>query len=77
MIAALMEEHKIQHGKSLPYHPQENDQVKVTNQELEAILTKIVALHKKDWAARLEALWAYRTAWKSATRFMPFELIYG
>ena len=73
-----MEEYKIWHGKSSPYHPQANGQVEVTNRELENILTKIVSLHRKDWAAQLfEALWAYKTAWKSTIGFMPFELLYG
>ena len=37
-----------------------------------------MSLHKKDWAARLsKALWAYRIAWKSTARFIPFELLYG
>ena len=73
-----MEEYKIRHRKYSPYHPQANGQFEVTNQELEHILTKIVALHKRDWAARLlEALWAYMTAWKSTTGFTPFELLYG
>ena len=43
LIATLMEEYKIWHSKSSPYHPQANGQVEVTNQELENILTKIVA----------------------------------
>ena len=73
-----MEEYKIWHGKFFPYHPQANGQVEVTNRELENILTKIASLHRKDWVARLpEALWAYRTTWKSTTGFMPFELLYG
>lgn len=68
LIVALMEEYKIHHGKSSPYYSQANRQVEVTNHELEAILTKRVSLNKKDWVARLlEALWAYRTAWKSTT----------
>lgn len=37
-----------------------------------------MSLHKKDWVAQLpEALWAYRTTWKSTTSFTPFELLYG
>lgn len=78
LITALMEENKIHHGKSSPYHPQANIKVEVTNHELEAILTKMVSLHKKDQASiLLEALWAYRIAWKSTTGFSPFELLYG
>lgn len=46
LIATLMQEYQIRHGKSSPYHPQENGQVEVTNRELENILTKTVSLHK-------------------------------
>jgi len=50
----------------------------VTNREIEAILTKTVVFHRKDWANRLpEVVWAYRTTWKTTTDFTPFELLYG
>ena len=49
----------IRHCKSSPYHPQANGQVESTNKVLEAILTKTIHLHHKDWVDRLrEALWA-------------------
>lgn len=52
-----MKEYNIKHGKSSPYHPQANGQVEVTNMELQSILTKTIALHRKDWATCLpEAL---------------------
>ena len=63
---------------STPYHPQANGQVEVTNRVLEAILTKTVQHHHKDWADRLpEGLWAYRTTWRNTTGFTPYELVYG
>lgn len=78
LIIVLMKEYTIRHGKSSPYHPQANGQVEVTNRELESILTKIMTLHRKDWATHLpEALWAYITTWKSIGSFTPFELFYG
>jgi len=78
LVATLVQEYNIRHKKSTPYHPQANGQVEVTNKEIEAILTKTVAVHKKDWANRLlEAVWAYRTTWKTTTGFTPFELLYG
>lgn len=77
-IAALVNEYNIRHKKSTPYHPQAKGQVEVTNRDLEAILTKIVALYKKDWSNRLpKAIWAYRTTWKTTTGFTPFEMVYG
>ena len=37
-----------------------------------------MSIHKKDWATKLpEALWAYRTTWKTTTGFTPFQLLYG
>lgn len=41
-------------------------------------MTKTVQIHRKDWSIRLtEAVWAYRTTWKTTTGFTPFELVYG
>ena len=49
-----------------------------TNKVIEAILTKIAREHRRDWFDRLhEALWAYRTTWRSTTDFSPYELVYG
>ncbi|XP_057819044.2 uncharacterized protein LOC131032133 [Cryptomeria japonica] len=78
LIVALVKEYEIRPWKSTPYHPQANGQVEVTNKELENILTKTIALHKRDWAMRLpEAVWAYHTTWKTTTGLTPYELIYG
>lgn len=49
-----------------------------TNKVLESILTKIVHIHKKDWAEKLiEALWEYRTTWRNTTGHTQYELVYG
>ena len=49
-----------------------------TNKVIEAILTKTVRIHHKDWADRLlEALWAYHTTWHNTTGFSPYKLVYG
>eukprot|EP00253_Pinus_taeda_P023091 PITA_23091 len=68
LMEKLMEEYKIKHRKSTPYHPQANGQVESTNKVLESITTKTVHLHRRDWAERLpEALWAYKTTWRNTT----------
>jgi hypothetical protein len=78
LMEKLMEEYKIKHRKSTPYHPQANGQVESTNKVLEGIITKTVHLHRRDWAERLpEALWAYRTTWRNTTGHSPYELVYG
>eukprot|EP00253_Pinus_taeda_P028167 PITA_28167 len=78
LVEKLMEEYKIKHRRSTPYHPQANGQVESTNKVLESIITKTVHLHRRDWAERLlEALWAYRTTWRNTTGNCPYELVYG
>eukprot|EP00253_Pinus_taeda_P024763 PITA_24763 len=78
LVEKLMEEYKIKHRKSTPYHPQANRQVESTNKVIEGIITKTVHLHRRDWAERLpEALWAYRNTWRNTTGHSPYELVYG
>ena len=78
MVEKLMEEYKTKHRKYTPYHLQANGQVESTNKVIEGIITKIVHLHRRDWAERLpKALWAYRTTWRNTTEHSPYELVYG
>jgi len=48
------------------------------NRELKKILEKIVASLRKDWAVKLDdALWCYRTAFKTPIGLSPFQMVYG
>jgi len=77
MMEKLMEEYKIKHMKSTPYHPQENGQVESRNKVIESIITKTIHLHRRDWAERLpEALWMYRTTWRKHD-ILPMNLFMG
>eukprot|EP00253_Pinus_taeda_P026402 PITA_26402 len=51
--------------------------VESTNKVIEAILTKTVSTHRRDWAARLpEALWAYHTTWRNTTGYYPYQCVF-
>jgi transposase InsO family protein len=76
MMKEMTEKYGIKHHKYSPYHPPDNGQVESTNKVLEAILTKTIQLHHRDWADRLpEALWAYQTTWRNTTGHTPYELV--
>ncbi|KAI3802285.1 hypothetical protein L1987_30415 [Smallanthus sonchifolius] len=63
---------------STTYHPQTSGQVEVTNRGIKRILEKTVGQNRKDWSDRLDdALWAFRTAYKTPIGTRPFRLIYG
>jgi hypothetical protein len=77
-FTSLMARYNINHRVATAYHPQTNGQAEVSNREIKRILEKVVSPSRKDWALKLdEAVWAYRTAYKTPLGMSPFQLVYG
>ncbi|CAM8993985.1 unnamed protein product [Rhodiola kirilowii] len=74
----LLKKYSVYHTVGTPYHPQTSGQVEISNREIKRILGKTVSSYRKDWASKLDdALWAYRTAFKTLIGMSPFRLVYG
>ncbi|GKA31366.1 reverse transcriptase domain-containing protein [Tanacetum coccineum] len=53
-------------------------QVKVSNRGLKRILERTVGENRASWSDKLDdALWAFRTAFKTPIGCTPYKLVYG
>ncbi|GJR73700.1 reverse transcriptase domain-containing protein [Tanacetum coccineum] len=62
----------------LPAYTSVSGQVEVTNRGLKRILERTVGENRASWSDKLDdALWAFRTAYKTPIGCTPYKLVYG
>ncbi|GJY53133.1 reverse transcriptase domain-containing protein [Tanacetum coccineum] len=77
-FAKVMLKYGVTHRLSTAYHPQTSGQVEVSNRGLKRILERTVGENHASWSDKLDdALWAFRTAYKTPIGCTPYKLVYG
>ncbi|GJS98345.1 reverse transcriptase domain-containing protein [Tanacetum coccineum] len=77
-FAKVMSKYGATHSLATAYHPQTSGQVEVSNRGLKHILERTVGENRASWSDRLDdALWAFRTAYKTPIGCTPYKLVYG
>nr|GEV81509.1 reverse transcriptase domain-containing protein [Tanacetum cinerariifolium] len=77
-FAKVMLKCGVTHRLSTAYHPQTSGQVEVSNRGLKRILEMTIGEKRASWSDKLDdALWVFRTAYKTPIECIPYKLVYG
>ncbi|KAD4179480.1 hypothetical protein E3N88_28071 [Mikania micrantha] len=78
MLEKALQRYGVTHHLATAYHPQTSGQVENPNRGVKRILEKTVGKSRKDWSDKLDdALWAFRTAYKTPLGTTPYMVVYG
>nr|GEW32752.1 reverse transcriptase domain-containing protein [Tanacetum cinerariifolium] len=76
-FAKVMLKYGVTHRLATPYHPQTSGQVEVSNCGLKHTLERTGGENRASWSDKLDdALWAFRTAYKTPIGCTSYKLIY-
>nr|GEU51054.1 reverse transcriptase domain-containing protein [Tanacetum cinerariifolium] len=77
-FAKVISKYGVTHRLAIAYHPQTSGQVEVSNRGLKRILERTVGENRASWSEKLDdALWAFRTAYKTPSGCTPYKLVYA
>nr|GEY05852.1 reverse transcriptase domain-containing protein [Tanacetum cinerariifolium] len=77
-FAKVLQKYDVTHRLATPYHPQTSGQVEVFNRGLKRIFERAVCKNRASWSDKLDdALWEFRTAYKTPIRCTPYKPVYG
>nr|GEY40879.1 reverse transcriptase domain-containing protein [Tanacetum cinerariifolium] len=77
-FARVMLKYGVTHRLATAYHPQTSRQVEVSNRGIKRILKMTMGENHASWSNKLDdALWAFRSAFKTPIGCTPYKLVYG
>nr|GFC01520.1 reverse transcriptase domain-containing protein [Tanacetum cinerariifolium] len=75
-FAKVMLKYGVTHRLATAYHPQTSAQVEVSNRALKRILERTMGENHATWSDKVDdALWAFRTTFKTPIGCTPYKLI--
>nr|GEY42743.1 reverse transcriptase domain-containing protein [Tanacetum cinerariifolium] len=76
-FSKFMLKYDVTHCLATAYHPQTSWKVEVSNRGLKRILERTIGKNHAYWSDKLDdALWAFRTAFKTPIGCTPYKLVY-